>query len=175
MKPEDYISLVACIVSVVAATFSYISYLLARKEYKLQLKLYSEGLPNFNFKIIESCIKDDKENEKIQYWFNLLITNMSDKQTSILEYVLKLECLEGITFRPEYATVKNADVVCLELPQNIEAHSSIKGWCVFEVPRNTFKELNIESYTITLKDIHDKTDCQTPIYIKEELINYGIE
>ena len=175
MDAGDYISLAACVVSVIAAILSFISYLLARKEHKLQLKLYADGLPNFRFKVIESCIKDNKECDKIQYWFNLLVTNMSDKQTSISEYILKLECLQKITFKPEYVTLKNVDVVCLELPQNIDAHSSIKGWCVFELPRDTFKELDIETCTVTLKDIHGKTDCQTPIYIKEELINYGID
>ena len=100
MDAGDYISLAACVVSVIAAILSFISYLLARKEHKLQLKLYADGLPNFKFKVIESCIKDNKECDKIQYWFNLLVTNMSDKQTSISEYILKLECLQKITFKP---------------------------------------------------------------------------
>lgn len=58
---------------------------------------------------------------------------------SISEYILKLECLQKITFKPEYVTLKNAAVVCLELSQNIDAHSSIKGRCMFELPRNILK------------------------------------
>lgn len=177
MDAGDYISAIACIVSIVAAILSFVSYLLSRKQYKLQLKMYSEGLSNFNFKIIDSCVKDDKEYDNIQYWFNLLITNISDKQTSIVEYILKLECLGDIVYIPERVDLKkekNVDVISLGMPQNIEAHSSVGGWCVFELPRSTFKELSIEECRVVLKDIHDKTNYQTAIYIKEELINYEV-
>lgn len=173
----DYISAVACVVSIVAAILSLTSYLLSRQQYELQLKMYSDGLSNFNFKIIDAYIKDDKEYDKIQYWFNLLITNMSDKQISIIEYVLKLECSDGIIFRPECLAPHifgNTDVVRLIMPQNIDAHSSTRGWCVFEIPRETFNELDIEECRIVLKDIHDKKESQTAIYIKEELINYEV-
>ncbi len=177
MDVGDYISAISCIISIIAAILSFVSYKLSKKEYNLQVKLYADGLANFNFSIIDACIKDNKDYDKIQYWFHLLITNLSDKQTSIVEYSLRLECLSNVVYKPEYIlpdNVKNSDITVLEMPQNIEAHSSLKGWCVFELPRNTFKELGIESCSITLKDIHKKTDSQTPIYIKEELINYDI-
>ena len=163
--------------SIIAAVLSFISYRLSKKEYNLQLRLYSEGAANFNFKVIDACIKDNKEYDRIQYWFNLLITNLSDKPTSILEYVLRLDCLTGIVYRPEYVMpddAHNFDIAFLNIPQNIDTHNSIKGWCIFELPRKTFNELDIESCIITLKDIHGKMDFHSPIYIKEELINYDI-
>lgn len=177
MDAGDYISAVACIISIGAAIVSFVSYRLSRKQYKLQLKMYTEGLSNFNFQIIDSCVKDNKEYDKIQYWFNLLITNISDKQTSIVEYVLKLDCLGNLTYTPEFVDLKersNLDIVSLGRPQNIEAHSSVRGWCIFELPRDTFKELSIEKCRICIRDIHDKMDCQTAIYIEEELINYEV-
>lgn len=177
MEPGDYISLVACIISIVAAGLSFISYRLSKREYALQVKIYSDGLANFNFKVIDSCLKDNNDCDKIQYWFHLVVTNLSDKQTSIIEYSLKLECLTKIVYKPEYilpSNIKNSDITLLEMPQNIEPHSSLKGWCVFELPRSNFKELEIETYSIVLKDIHQKTCSQNPIYIKEELINYDI-
>lgn len=177
MEPGDYISAISCIISIIAAILSFISYRLSKKEYNLQVKLYSDGLANFNFNVIDACIKDNKDYDKIQYWFHLLITNLSDKQTSIVEYSLRLECLSNVVYKPEYIlpdNMKNSDITPLEMPQNIEAHSSLKGWCVFELPRSTFEELDIESCSITLKDMHKSTDSQTPIYIKEELVNYDI-
>lgn len=177
MDVGDYISAIACIISIIAAFLSFISYRLSKKEYNLQHKLYSDGLANFNFNIIDACIKDNKEYDKIQYWFHLLITNLSDKQTSIVEYSLRLECLSNVVYKPEYIlpdNIKISDITFLEMPQNIETHSSLKGWCVFELPRSTFMELDIESCSITIKDIHSKTDSQTAINIKEEIINYDI-
>lgn len=155
MDTGDYISTIACIVSIGAAILLLISYLLSRQQYKLQLKMDSDGLSNFNFKIFDACIKDDKEYDKIQYWFNLLITNMSDKQTSIIEYVLKLECSDGIIFRPECLApdnFRNADIARVIMPQNIEAHSSTRGWCVFEIPRDTFNKLDIEERRSVILD-----------------------
>lgn len=48
MDTVDLISLVACLVSIVGAIISIIMYRLTRKEYKLQLRLYKDGLANFN-------------------------------------------------------------------------------------------------------------------------------
>ena len=130
MDTVDLISLVACLVSIVGAIISIIMYRLTRKEYKLQLRLYKDGLANFNFQIVECHLKDDKENDKIQYWFNLLILNLSDKQTSIIEYSLTLKCSDGLLYKAEYyknGSKRFEGIKYLDISQNIDAHNSITG------------------------------------------------
>lgn len=176
LSTSDMISLVACIISILAAIVSFVSYRLSKKEYNLQMKLYTEGLSNYNFEIVDSFLVDDNKSEKIQYWFNLLIVNISDKQTSIMKYELRLECLNNIIFKPEFALERQDEenISFLELPQNIDAHSSIRGWCIFELPRKLYKSLAIEKQTLLVKDIHEKKVEKEAIYIKEEVVNYDV-
>lgn len=90
LEVSDYISIGACLISVVAAIASVIACVIANKQLKLQRKQYEDGEPNISLKVLESIIKKDKKSNTVQVWLNILVGNISDKATSINNIVLRL-------------------------------------------------------------------------------------
>ena len=97
---SDYISIGACLISVIAAIASIVACVIANKQLELQRKQYEDGEPNFNIKVLDSIIKKDKKSSTVQVWLNIRVGNISDKATSINNIVLRLFCLEDIIYRP---------------------------------------------------------------------------
>lgn len=173
---SDYISMGACLVSVIAAITSIVACVIAKKQLELQRKQYKDGEPNFNIKVLDAIIKKDRKSSNVQVWLNVRIGNISDKATSINNIALRLFCLEDIIYRPSLN--KNiqtvADITYFSIAQNIGAHSSEMGWCVFDIPINAYNDLQIEYSELNVEDIHGQKCTEKIIYMQEELIDYGI-
>lgn len=173
---SDYISLGACLVSVIAAITSIVACVIAKKQLELQKKQYEDGEPNFNIKVLDAIIKKDKKSSIVQVWLNIRVGNLSDKATSINGIVLRLFCLEDIIYRPSInkKLQKDAGITYFSVAQNIGAHSSEMGWCVFDIPVDTYNDLQIEYSELNVEDIHGQKCIEKIIYMQEELIDYGI-
>lgn len=98
LEVSDYISIGACLISVIAAIASIVACVIANKQLELQRKQYEDGEPNFNIKVLDSIIKKDKKSSTVQVWLNIRVGNISDKATSINNIVLRLFCLEDIIY-----------------------------------------------------------------------------
>ena len=61
LEVSDYISIGACLISVIAAIASIVACVIANKQLELQRKQYEDGGPNFNIKVLDSIIKKDKK------------------------------------------------------------------------------------------------------------------
>lgn len=173
---SDYISIGACLISVIAAIASIVACVIANNQLKLQRKQYEDGEPNFNIKVLDSIIKKDKKSTTVQVWINIRVSNISDKATSINSIVLRLFCLGDIIYRPSINkdVQTNAEIKYFSLAQNIGAHSSEMGWCSFNIPIDTYNDLQIEYSELNVEDIHGRKCIEKIIYMQEELIDYGI-
>lgn len=67
------------------------------------------------------------------------MSNLSDKSTSINNIVLWLFCLEDTIYRPSLNENlgANTEITYLSNAQNIDAHSSEIGWCVYDLSIDT--------------------------------------
>lgn len=176
LELSDYISIGACLISVIAAIASIVACVIANKQLELQRKQYEDGEPNFNIKVLDSIIKKDKKSSTVQVWLNIRVGNISDKATSINNIVLRLFCLEDIIYRPSLNKDAQTDegIKYFSLAQNIGAHSSEMGWCIFDIPIDTYNDLQIEYSELNIEDIHGQKCIEKIIYMQEELIDYGI-
>ncbi len=177
LDASDYISIGACLISVIAAIASIVTCVIANKQLKLQRKQYEDGNPNFNLKVLDSIIKKDKKSDTVQVWLNIRVGNISDKATSINNIVLRLFCLEDIIYRPSLNKYghTDAEIKNFSYAQNIGPHSSETGWCIFDIPIDTYNDLQIEYSELNVEDIHGHKCIEKIIYMQEELIDYGIK
>ncbi len=176
LKVSDYISIGACLISIVAAIVSIVACVIANKQLEMQRKQYKDGEPNFNIKVIDSLIKKDKRSSTVQVWLNIRVSNISDKATSINNIVLRLFCLKDTIYRPSINKDAHTGegIKYFSLAQNIGAHSSEMGWCIFDIPIDVYNGLQIEYSEFNVEDIHGRKCIEKIIYIREELIDYGI-
>lgn len=173
---SDYISIGACLISVIAAIASIVACVIANKQLELQRKQYEDGNPNFNLKVMDAIIKKDKKSSTVQVWLNIRIGNISDKATSINSIELRLFCLDDIIYRPPINKNFQTEtgITYFSIAQNIGAHSSEMGWCIFDIPIDTYNDLQIEYSELNVEDIHGQKCMEKIIYMQEELIDYGI-
>lgn len=176
LDASDYISLGACLISIIAAMTSVVACAIAKKQLELQKKQYKDGEPKFSIKVIDAIIKKDIKSNNVQVWLNIRVGNISDKATSINNIILRLFCLEDIIYRPSHNKNIQADagVTYFSISQNIGAHSSEMGWSVFDIPIDIYNDLQIEYSELIVEDIHGQKCTEKIIYMQEELIDYGI-
>lgn len=175
---SDVISMLACFVSIFCAFFSLWQAKIAKKSYDLQKKIYLEGFSHLELNIRDSFIYDDKNEEKVFIFFGILVNNLSDKHTSIKKCVLSLLCEEDIVYKPSLSEMEDAfykELSRFELPQNLGAHSSRAGWLKYEVSREIYMKININSFVVCVEDIHGVRALDNTVFVREELYNYEIE
>ncbi|EHR0218357.1 hypothetical protein N2W49_000937 [Clostridium perfringens] len=165
---------ISTIIAVVAAIFAFSQARSAKKSLKLQEKIYSAGMANFKIKeISESFLYNDEKSKNVYYFFKVNLDNLSDKNTAINKVKLNLIGRENnfIVNYKEGVPIEN-DLVRLTLPCNIQAHSSANGWIAFEVPKNVYKELDIDTHFIIFEDIHGLEKKVEEIFISEKVVRY---
>ncbi len=172
----DWISIASCGIALLSAVFAYAQARVAHKSYKLQKAMYIDGYAKIDIMINENFFVDDRENKNVFFYFGIIISNLSDKQTSIKKYILKLNC-EDIVYKPMFS-MENLEhynnLNRLSEPQNIEPHSAVAGWCVFILERNIYEKLNVNTYTLIVEDIHGVQAGADSVFLREELLNYEI-
>lgn len=169
LAPEIKISVISAIVAVFSALFSMSQAHSAKKSRKLTEQIYREGKPNFSIvDITDSFMENNECSDKVIYHFYCLIANRSDKDTSITNAKLQIDCTSTIfTFNP--SSPSTDEISEIALPANIGAHKAVSGWLKFEVPRITLKKNYIKSHCLVMKDIHNFEDKKEVIYIRERI------
>ena len=95
--------------------------------------------------------------------FHLLITNPSDRATSLVRAELRRSySVDGIvtTVKLDHATslasgVVPGAVVLMELPLVVGANSAVSGWFLFRVAGILTGGRPVERYDVVLRDVHD--------------------
>lgn len=173
----DIIAFIACIISVICAVFTFWQVRIAKKEYALQKKIYLDGLSKLELNIRKCFIYNDKNEDNIYLFFGLIISNLSDKQTSIKKCVLSLSCEDNIIYKPSLCETPLPlynELDYLSIPINMEAHSSCGGWTIFKLSRDVYQKIDINMFTICVEDIHGAKVVDSTILIGEEISNYEI-
>jgi hypothetical protein len=173
----DFVAIISAIIALLSAGFAFWQASVAKKAYKLQKAIYEEGKANFAIQDIENSFLYDKNGEdKVYYFFKVILSNLSDKPTSISKIQLSLSqnntdaliiaCTTNLLIQP--------DLLRLSLPNNIEPHSSTSGWVVFEINRQVYKPIDIDTHYIIATDIHGVTVRREEISVREEVIDYAL-
>lgn len=177
MEIGDKIAFIACIISIICAVTTFLQLKWARKDYLLQKKIYSDGISKIDLSISDNFIYDDKYKDNVYFFFGIFISNLSDKQISIKKYTLSLLCEDNIIYKPD---LSNEDIDYynsierLHIAQNIDAHNSIAGWCMFSLSRKIYNKINIDTYVLAVEDIHNTKSQSYSVLLREDLLNYEI-
>lgn len=162
------VSIVSACIAFIAMIVSVVNASLSRKNYKLQLKKYNDGKPNFRINdVLNSYAKNDKTQDIVNLFFFMIISNLSDKNMEINKFRLKV-------------IGENDEIILLPVLQesyffdgeNIQANNSSKKWIRFDIPREHYENLKIIKYALEISDLYGNTDDFTVIYLREELKNY---
>lgn len=173
----DIIALFSCIISIICALFAFFQVRIAKNDYALQKRIYLDGTSKLELAIRNSFIFDDKKENDVYLFFGIIISNLSDKQTSIKKYVLSLLCEDNIIYKPDlcYKDLElYQDLNYLDIATNIESHNSISGWVRFILPREVYDKINIDMFMINIEDIHGTKISDSTFLVREELNNYEI-
>ncbi|WP_415330919.1 hypothetical protein [Clostridium perfringens] len=165
---------ISTIIAFASALFAFFQARSAKKSLKIQKKIYNDGMANFEIEdILNSFLYIDEKEEDLYYFFLINAKNLSDKNTSIHKVKLNLISKEN-TFIVDYKENLSIEsrLVRLNLPCNIQAHSSASGWIVFEVPKNVYKELDIDTHIIIFEDIHGLVKKKEEISVLEKVVEY---
>lgn len=173
----DFVAVISAIIALLSAGFAFWQAKIAKKTYKLQKAMYEEGKVNFAIQDIESSFLYDRNGEdNVYYFFKVILSNLSDKPTSISKIqlllsqnntdVLVISCTTNLLVQP--------DLLRLSIPNNIEPHSSNSGWIVFEINRQVYKPIDIDTHYIIATDIHGVTVRREEISVREEVIDYAL-
>lgn len=166
------IQIISAAISFLSAVFAFIQAKAAQKSYRMQQKVYEDGKAKFIINCISSsysCI--DSEYKNVCYFFEISITNLSDKSTSIKSAQLELVTndISFIVNHADNAIVKEGNKI-LKIPLNIQPHTAISGWLAFKVPKDIYNKLNINTHYIILEDIHNLIRRKEEIYVMKERV-----
>lgn len=173
----DIIAIISAAIATFSAFFAFWQARIAKKALKLQSAMYEDGKVNFLIRDIEnSFLYNKKEENSVYYFFKIVLSNLSDKSTSISKLQLSLShnntdalivsCTNNLSIYP--------DLFRLDVPINIQPHSSNSGWVTFEINKDTFKGLIIDTHFIIVTDIHDVIVKREEISVREEVIGYDL-
>ena len=150
-------SIIATIVSIVAALFAFSQAWSARKSYKLMKEQDERRNPKIIISIQKS-FKHKLTNSRI-IAFELLINNRSENNNAITSIGLKIRYKKKtklidfpLSHNPNIKEFINKDV--FYLPEEIGSNSSISKWALFEISEFDYKKLNIENYCVYVYDSH---------------------
>ncbi len=178
IEVSDIVAMIACVISIFCAFFSLWQAKTAKKAYDLQKKIYLDGFSHLELNIRDSFVYDDKNEEKLFIFFGIVVNNLSDKQTSIKKCVLSLLCEEDVIYKPSLSEKEDCfykELSKFEIPQNLGAHSSHAGWLKYEVSREIYMKININTFVVCVEDIHGVRALDNAVFVREELHNYEIE
>ncbi|MDU7251949.1 MAG: hypothetical protein E6274_06405 [Clostridium sp.] len=171
----DIIASIGAVISLFSAIFAFAQARSAKKSYKLQKEIFEAGKVNYKLQEIEnSFLVNSKNDDKIYYFFKIVLANLSDRSTSINKVSLEIlhdsnvsfiiDCIDSVTIY--------SDLPRLTFPNNIDPHNSNSGWIVFKIERKIYDTININTHFIVVEDIHGIIVKKEEIYVREEFIGY---
>ncbi|MDO0822531.1 hypothetical protein [Desulfosporosinus nitroreducens] len=171
----DIIAVISATIALLSALFTSVLAWFANKTYKLQKDMFDAGKVNFVIEEIEnSFMYNAKTEDKMFYFFKIVLSNLSDRATAINEICLELSYNINSTLiiNCQDNTIIQPDLSRLAIPNNMNPHSSISGWVVFEVEKKVYNAIDINTHYISVQDIHGMNAKQEVIYVREEVVRY---
>ena len=177
LKLETYISIISALFAALSAIYAKRQASSAEKQYNLQLRLYKDGNANFKIETDTGFIFINNFSDNIYFFIPVLISNISDKSTSLKDFSLILHCGENLNYKPvftneiinEYSSLEQ-----LHVGENINPHSSCMGWCLFRLPKENYNRIDINKYSLSISDIHEYSSTISFVFLREEVINFEI-
>lgn len=171
----DIVAITSAAIALLSAIFTLLLAGFAKKTYKLQKEIFEAGKVNFVIQEVEnSFLFNAKTEDKIYYFFKIVLSNLSDRANSINKICLELSynnnstliinCQDSIIIQP--------DLQRLTIPNNIASHNSTSGWVVFEVEKKVYNAIDINTHYIAVQDIHGMNVKKEEIYVREEVVGY---
>ena len=173
----DIVTIISAIIAFLSAVFAFWQARIAKKTFKLQKKMYEAGKINFAIQDIENCFLYDKNGEdKVYYFFKIILSNLSDKPTSISKIQLSLSQnnIDALIVACATNLIIQPDLLRLSIPNNIDPHSSNSGWVIFEVNREIYRTIDIDTHYIIATDIHGVIVRREEISVREEIVDYAL-
>lgn len=180
MKAEQALDIVAIISAAIAFLSAIYTFFLARyakKTYKLDKEIFEAGKANFVIQEIENCfLFNAKSEDRMYYFFKIVLSNLSDRATAINIIQLELSYNNNSTLivNSQSNTIIQPNLHRLTIPNNIPSHNSTFGWVVFEVEKKIYDAININTHYIAVQDIHGMNVKKEEIYVREEVVGYDI-
>ena len=173
----DLVAITSAVIALLSAIFTLLLARFAKKTYKLQKEIFEAGKVNFIIQEIENIfLYNAKTEDKIYYFFKVVLSNLSDRATAINKISLELSynnnstlivnCTDSVIIQP--------DLPRLTIPTNISSHNSTSGWVVFEVDKKVYNAIDINTHYIAVQDIHGMNVRKEEIYVREEVVGYDL-
>jgi len=176
-QSPDVVAIISACIALLSAVFAFSQARSGKKTYKLEKKLYDARNANFAIQEIENSFLYNANNEdKIYYFFKVLLSNLSDSATSITKITLELIHDDNSAFivSCQNNTEIHPDLARLSIPNNIAPHNSISGWVVFDISKRVYETININTHYIAAEDIHGVATRKEEISIREEVVGYDL-
>ncbi|MEK4663018.1 hypothetical protein MHH93_14030 [Priestia sp. FSL H7-0729] len=174
----DNLALISGVVAALSALFAFSQARSAKKSLKLQSKLYEARKPNFAISdVTNSFLYNENGAEKVYYFFQIALSNLSDNPNSISNIQFKIvNNIDDVGFVTSLSdnTVTHPELSRIKSPINIAPHSTISGWLIFEINKEVHNQLNIDSHFVVITDIHNFIVEKEEISVREEIVGYDI-
>jgi len=174
-SPENPLSIITLIISILALLISIGDFFIARRALKLNEIEGNEKKPNIVPYLIDSIAVNFKDYKLFAFYFSL--SNRSTNSNSISEIELKIiysqneHNIGNLIFRHDGILNRELSLPGhqpFSTPTEIGANQTITGWGLFRVPHNLLKEKRVENYEIKTRDTHAIETVIVPILIKEK-------
>lgn len=155
------------VLSLIISTFCYIEY---RKVNKIALRIDSRTTPKFNVEIEDSGVIN--KNNEFQYFFAIVVSNLSDSANSICKVSLRLEYEEKEMINEVIISFENNNGGILKtkfekLPINIEGRNTKLLYVVFPISSKFRIGKKIINYTIEIEDLFKNVSKKNVCIISE--------
>jgi hypothetical protein len=95
--------------------------------------------------------------------FHLVITNPTDRDTSIIRSELRINySIEGVVATVKVPTTSMTglsapipDVESVDVPARLNANDTISGWFLFQVPDQLIHNRPVDRYEVVFRDLHE--------------------
>lgn len=162
----------AIIISVISLIISYNNYKFNQEANKILKLRFDSEAPQFELFLNEQLMKE--KDDYVEYFFSVLISNMSDKKNSIRNIELEIHYKFGErdnSIKFDYNLIMiNQESIIAQLPIDIDERSSKKINITFNVPIALRNDKDIISYSVNVYDIFQIETTVDAMLVNEVLL-----
>lgn len=176
-NPVTLIALASALVALASAAYAASSARTAKKAYRLTLKQDAQRKPLLIPYLSSAHILTSRT--KIEVAISITVANPSDIDNSIAQAELVVEYSKGsnrtttIRIPPDNHTsafsLGSDSLLCI--PKSIPSHQTIAGWLVFSIPDWVRQTYDIDSYSLSIYDSHQKITTLSNLLVLESYSN----
>lgn len=173
---SSYIEIITLAVAIIAILISGFSIVYSRRAVLLAERQEKNTKPLLVPTLINGYYKVDNKTGDRTYAFFLSVSNRSDSDNSLTNLELCVSYLTVndilMTVRLQFAEKQNSyfnisSDKFFSIPQPIDAHKTLTGWCFFKAKYELFHQTRIDEHTIEIKDSFETRSSVHPGLIQE--------